>query len=98
MKCQGNTMKKIIFYVFGLLCFCAPVFGVDDPLESVHKSLKDQVFVVETDENSESESLNRISGRIDLGFSLPDQSYNSPDHYRPGPFGREEAIDKSQSY
>ena len=92
-------MRKIIFCLLGILYTGAWGFGADDPLQDVHGSLKDQAFVVETDENSQSESLNRISGQYDLGFTLPEQSYESSSHYRPGPFGREESKDKaSQSY
>ena len=82
-------MKRFIFYLSsGLLLCVVPAYA----------SLKDQVLVVESDELDDSESLNRISGDIDLGFSLPEQSYESKDHYRPGPFGREEANDSRQSY
>ena len=95
---RERSMKKIIFCTLSLLSFCVLVFCEEDPLTPVHKSLKDQAFAVETDENSVSDSLNRISGKIDLGFSAPEQSYDSSDHYRPGPFGRQEATDHSQSY
>ncbi len=92
-------MRKIIFCLLGFLGTGAWVYGADDPLQNFNKSLKDQAFVVETDEDSRSESLNRISGQIDLGFTLPDQTYESSSHYRPGPFGREEIKDKtSQGY
>ena len=92
-------MKKTLFFM--LVVFCSGTFAhaaEDDPLASVHKSLKDQAFVVESGDDSESESLNRISGQFDLGFSLPEQSFESSDHYRPGPFGREQAADKNQRY
>ena len=90
-------MKTVCCVIVLLFCFAA-AFAVEDPLKSVRSSMKDQVFVVESDDDSESESLNRISGQFDLGFSLPEQSFESSDHYRPGPFGREEAADKSQRY
>ena len=92
-------MKKILLFSFSILYFCASAFSEDDPLQDVHKSLKDQAFVVETDEDSVSDSLDRISGQIDLGFSDPEQSYQSAGHYRPGPFGRQEISEKrDQSY
>ena len=92
-------MKKTFFCFLGLLLSCSAAFCSDqDPL-SMHRSLKDEAFVVETDENSVSDSLNRISCNIDLGFSAPEQSYDSSDHYRPGPFGRAEAADpRDQTY
>jgi len=41
--------------------------------------------------------LNRVSGRIDMGFAPEDNSYHSEHHYKPGPFGRQNAAaDKSQ--
>ncbi len=92
-------MRKIIFFLLGILCMNACALGAEDSLYRMHKSLKDEHFVVETDQESRSESLNRISGHYDIGFSLPEQSYESSDHYRPGAFGRQESQDKaSQSY
>ena len=89
-------MKKITFWPLFLLLFCSTALSEDkDPL-GTHRSFKDESFVVETDENSVSDSLNRISGNIDLGYSSPDQSYQSGGHYRPGPFGRSD-LEESQS-
>jgi hypothetical protein len=91
-------VKKTLLLVLGLLGIGSAAFSADDSL-SPHRSLKDDVFVVETDESSDSDALNRISGNIDLGFSAPEQSYNSSDHYRPGPFGRSDEMDeKDQHY
>ena|SRR3989338_8858865 len=53
------------------------------------KSKVSRTFVVETDENTAAESLDRISGQIDLGFLSPKQVFQSPNHYRAGPFSRE---------
>ena len=97
-------MKKNFFSAFAIFfALSVPSFAYDDdPFAAAHKSLKDQAFVIETDEESSAESLNRISGNIDLGFTLPDQEYESSSHSLPGPFGREETKDKaslaSQSY
>ncbi len=88
-------MRRIFFGLLGILCFSVDAYAAEEPLQNVNKSLKDQEFVVETDESSESESLNRVSGHYDLGFASPDQSYESSSHYRPGPFGREELKDKN---
>ena len=82
-----------------LFFFCSMALGQDRQASpAAHHSFKDETFVVETDEDSVSDSLNRISGKIDLGFSSPDQSYRSSDHYAPGPFGRAEQQDQDQSY
>ena len=92
-------MNKTALCVLGLFLFGSAAFGEDrDPLAAAHRSLKDETFVVETDDTSVSDSLNRISGNIDLGFSAPEQSYDSTDHYRPGPFGRADQQDQSQRY
>ena len=92
-------MKKIIFFAIAVFAWCLPGIADDDPFADTHKSLKDQAFVVETDEESSAESLDRVSGQIDRGFTAPDQQYKSPDHYPAGPFGQEEAKDStSQSY
>ena len=92
-------MKKIFLFTFIALALCTPLFANDDPFADPRKSLKYQTFVVETDKDSSAESLDRISGKYDLGFSTPDQEYDSSDHYQAGPFGRQDAQDKTrQSY
>ena len=58
------------------------------------RSSKADLFEYETDEDDASESLNRVAGTIDRGYSSPEQSFKSPDHYKPGPFGRQEAADE----
>mgnify|MGYP001611037083 CR=1 FL=1 len=63
------------------------------PIESYH-SLKDEAFVVETSEEDAAGSLDRISGKIDLGFSSKDGTYRSENHYKAGPFGKSKAMDK----
>ena len=92
-------MKKIFFFIFTAAFLCVPVMAGDDPLAGVHRSLKDEAFVIETDEESGSESLNRIAGDIDLGFTTPDQEYESTSQHKPGPFGREDIENQtSQRY
>ena len=87
--------KTILFFVLLLsLGAFARAADSDDPLADARKSLKDEIFTVETDETSASESLDRVSGNIDLGFAALDQTYQSTSHYRPGPFGRQD----DQSY
>ena len=92
-------MKKFLVYLlFGMLVVlstqaCAKEEDKSQKAGSIRdfstKNVKDTVFVVETDEESASESLDRISGKIDLGFSAPDQSFKASDQYAPGPFGRQ---------
>gem|GEM_PF-4402979 len=54
------------------------------------------LFVFETDEETASESLERVSGgQYDLGFSAPSQSFDSPDHHTPGPMGRQKAYEQT---
>jgi hypothetical protein len=54
------------------------------------------LFVVETDEQSAVESLNRVAGEIDKGFvySDDDSSYKSDNQTRPSPFARQEQQDR----
>jgi len=60
------------------------------------KDKRKNLFIVATDDESASESLNRISGEYDLGFSSPAQSFESKDHYPASPYGREEAATKDR--
>lgn len=57
-----------------------------DPIAEVYShSLTETLFIVETDEESARESLNRVSGEIDLGFSSPEQTYQSDHHTKVDP-------------
>ena len=86
-------MKKSL--VFTLLFFSSCAFAEEaDPLANFHRSLRDEVFVVESSDEDASGSLDRISGNIDLGFASQDQSYQSANHYKAGPFGQTDAKDK----
>ena len=90
-------MKKIFLLILGLSFFSAGVFCADEEaLRGPHKSLKDEAFVAETDQDSVADSLNRISGDIDLGFTDPEQTFKSEDQYKPGPFGRQAQAEKDQ--
>ena len=60
-------------------------------------SLMNNGFVFETNDESASESLERVSGKIDMGFSAPENSYKSGDQYAPGPFSKEKAEVNKQS-
>ena len=60
------------------------------------KSLMDSAFVLETDQESASESLERISGKIDMGFSAPENSYRSEEHPGAGPFAKQKSEEAKQ--
>ena len=66
-------------------------------LNEPKNTLKNSSFVLETDEESASESLNRVSGNIDLGFSSPENSYESEERPGAGPFEKEKAELRKQS-
>ena len=86
-----------LLFVIGLAFFGFHAFADSDPLldkpDKPHKSLKDSAFVIETDKEAASDSLNRVAGQIDLGFSSTDHTYQSESHHRPGPFTRQEEYD-----
>ena len=69
-----------------------------DPASQQSSRLADQSFVVESSDTDLDDSLNRISGNIDLGFSSPDQSYQSEDQTKAGPFGRQELSDSKETH
>ena len=88
-------------FILSLILLAAPAFAetaekpsvsASDPF-GVSRSLRDSVFVVETDDDSARDSLNRVSGEIDLGFTTSDQTFKSEDHHRPGALGRSQAME-----
>ena len=56
-----------------------------------------RTYVLETNDTMARESLNRVSGNIDLGFSAPENSFKSVDQEGVGPFAKEKAETKKQS-
>ncbi len=62
-------------------------------LSLASQSLKDSVVVYETDENTAEDSLERISGHYDLGFSMPSQSYKAESRKK-GPFADDSLPEK----
>ena len=55
-----------------------------------------RLFVVETNEETAHDSLERVSGgTYDLGFSTPSQSFNSSEQYAPGPMARQKAYEQT---
>ena len=97
-------MKKLFLLTLGLLSL-STLAAADDrvgatgqsPLQATQKSLKDEAFVVETDGESATDALNRVSGEIDLGFATPDQTYQSENQTKAGPFARQEVTDSKAS-
>ena len=63
---------------------------------SPRKSLMNSTFVLETDQESAAESLERVSGDIDLGFSAPENTYKTEERPGAGPFAKEKAELKKQ--
>jgi hypothetical protein len=82
-------MKKTLFILMIAVSFPAALRAAEEQtLKSApYVSLKDQAFIVETTEEDADESLNRISGDIDLGFIAPSSSYDSANHTGFSPFG-----------
>ncbi len=78
----------VVILFFSLTGF---VSGSNEP------AVEDQRFVVETDEESAAESLNRISGDVDRGYSLPEQTYQSDHHTKAGAFQRSEEVSNKQA-
>lgn len=62
--------------------------------------LADQAFVVESSESDLDESLNRIAGssRSQRGYSSEEDSYRSENHYKAGPFGRQDSFDNAEQH
>ena len=70
--------------LFGFACFIRVSSG---------HAVEDQRFIVQTDEESAAESLNRISGNVDpRGYASPEQTYRSEHHSKPGAFQRSDEI------
>lgn len=69
-----------------------PTQGGDGP------SFSRRLFVVDTSEDDPDESLNRIAGDADPGFLMrsTDFSYESENHYKPGPFARKDIADANR--
>lgn len=73
---------KTVSFVIALLVLPVTVFAeaiaVETSSTDNQKNSADVLmFSIETDEQTASDSLNRVAGDIDLGFSAPSQSYKS---------------------
>ena len=67
-----------------------------DPKEK--DSLMNNGFVIETNDENAAESLERVSGKIDTGFSTSENSYRSGDQYAPGPKAETNKQDNPTAY
>ena len=92
VKDVGAMRKKIVAALV-----LTKILAVPSAFLWAGESLKDNPLVLETDEQSARESLNRVSGQIDTGFASEENTYRSDNHYKPGPFGRQEISEKSRS-
>ena len=89
-------IKKMIALMLFLFA-AAPALAENAPpaeilkkkLEEPKRTLADDPFSVSTDDLDSSESLNRVSGEIDLGYSSSEQSYESKARGYQGPFNQE---------
>jgi hypothetical protein len=92
-------MRRTTLGIFTAFCLLSSsVHAEDKDVLGVRRSLMDEVYVVETDEASSADALDRISGDIDLGFSLPEQSYESEGHSKASPFARQTTFDNSETH
>lgn len=57
-----------------------PTTPVKTGPETAVPDFRETLFTLETDEESASESLDRISGHIDRGYAAPEQTYQSENH------------------
>ena len=95
-------MKKNL-KIFSGIFILSVSFLVGDPLYAEDKapapkeSLMNSGFVMETDDQSSAESLERISGKIDTGFSAPENTYKTEERPGAGPFAKEKAEEKKQT-
>ncbi len=112
MKTRSRYILTFSLFL-ATLCALAPnAFSTDDastPAVSTEQknkmadttvsttNLMSSGYSLETDDQSASESLERVSGKVDMGFSSPENSFKSPDHYAPGPFGKEKSEEQKQN-
>ncbi len=67
-----------------------------DAFSEKRKMLKEDVFSVSSEDLDPAESLNRVAGNRDRGYSSPEQSFKSIEQSAPGPTGREKSALASQ--
>ena len=87
---RRKHISLILFFMFA----AAPFTSADSKIlikEEPKKPLKEDVFSVSTQDLDSSDSLNRIAGNYDTGYSSPEQSYKPKEHAGAGPFAHERA-------
>ena len=104
MKKRALFLTNLTVYMMAYLCvFTQPlsakegVSAENNSKDNSKKSLANSAFVIETNEHMAAESLERISGKIDRGFSDPENTFKSDDHFRAGPFAKEKIEAKKQN-
>ena len=95
-------MRKYISLFLFFMFAAGPFAFADSKIlikEEPKKPLKEDVFSVSTQDLDSSDSLNRIAGNYDNGYSSPEQSYKPKEHAGAGPFAHERAeVAKQQTY
>ena len=110
---KQSLLQSIIFLIVLLSNTAAPVFAENkqpditassqpertqlDAPHDLKKSLINSTFVLQTDQESAAESLERISGKVDMGFSAPEDTYKTEERPGAGPFAKEKAEEKKQT-
>ncbi len=81
---------KIFFLAF--LFLANGSLALAQETNSPKKELKTDPFSVSTEDFDDADSLNRVAGIYDRGYSSPEQSFRAKDHMAgAGPFAREKA-------
>ncbi|GEM_PF-1777566 len=100
LKNMTSSIRKIFSITFVLIVITAAFACADEKPRPASAELpaRKTLFVVETDDQSAVESLNRVAGEIDKGFiySDDDASYKSSDQLSPSPFARQQQQDRSK--
>ena len=98
MKCRA----ALAVFLFSVLWISLPsaLFSAQEASQTKHLSSafesEREMLTVTTDEESAAESLDRISGGIDRGFSSKEQSYKSTKSSSPDLYERSRAHEKIQ--
>ncbi len=90
-----RTVRIAIFLILCTASACAessvPQELLKPKTEEPKRSLREEMFSVSSEDLDSSESLNRVSGIIDRGYSSPEQSYVAEDKGYTGPLSQDRA-------
>lgn len=95
-------MALIVIPVFLMRGIPSFAYGnsVDDKAKKVSleppKNLQQEIFSISSEELDSTDSLNRIAGDFDRGYSSPEQSFKSSNQAPASPFAREKSAMASQ--